>query len=362
MKPFKIILAAIFGYCTFTNHVLAQADSSSTLAVTGYLESYYSYDFGAPDNHDRPGFLYSHNRHNELNINLAFLKAAYASSRVRANLAVMAGTYANANLSAEPGVLKNIFEANAGVRLSKKSDLWLDAGVFASHIGFESAISKDCWTLTRSILADNSPYYESGIKLGYTSPGGRWFFSALVLNGWQHIQRPYGNQTPAFGHQITFKPNAKVTLNSSSFIGNDKIDTLNQMRYFHNFYGIFQLNQKIGLTLGFDFGLEKAPGNVDNFNKWYSPVVILKVNPSNRFSMAFRGEYYSDENGVIIATGTRNGFKTFGYSINADYNIQANVMWRLEFRGLHSEDEIFFDKQKPSKNNLAITTSIAISF
>jgi hypothetical protein len=77
---------------------------------------------------------------------------------------------------------------------------------FASHIGFESAIGKDCWNLTRSILADNSPYYESGAKLSYTSKNEKWFISGLILNGWQRIQRVEGNNLPAFGHQLTFKP------------------------------------------------------------------------------------------------------------------------------------------------------------
>ena len=114
----------------------------------------------------------------------------------------MTGTYANSNLAAEPGVLKNIFEANAGVKISKKKKLWIDAGIFESHIGFESAIGKNCWNLTRSISADNSPYYESGIKLSYTSDNEKWFLSGLILNGWQRIQRVNGNNTPAFGHQL----------------------------------------------------------------------------------------------------------------------------------------------------------------
>lgn len=184
--------------------------------ISGYLETYYSYDFANPYDHNRPEFVYSHNRHNEVNINLGFIKAAYSTNKVRANLALMAGTYANANLSEEPGVLKNIFEANAGVQISKKKNLWVDAGIFSSHIGFESAIGKDCWNVTRSILADNSPYYESGVKLSYTSDNEKYFISGLILNGWQRIQRVNGNNTPAFGHQITFKPNSKVTLNVSA--------------------------------------------------------------------------------------------------------------------------------------------------
>ena len=95
-------------------------------------------------------------------------------------------------------------------------------GVFASHLGFESAIGKDCANLTRSILADNSPYFETGAKINYTSDNNKWYVSGLVLHGWQRIQRVDGNNTPAFGHQITYKPNGKVIVNSSSFISNDK--------------------------------------------------------------------------------------------------------------------------------------------
>ena len=132
------------------------------------------------------------------------------ANNVRANLSLMTGTYANANLAAEPGVLKNIFEANVGIKLSKKANLWLDAGVFSSHIGFESAIGQQCWTLTRSIVAENSPYYESGAKIGYTTNDGKLFVSGLLLNGWQHIERPDSNTSLSGGLQITWQPSAAV--------------------------------------------------------------------------------------------------------------------------------------------------------
>ena len=151
-----------------------KGEEKSLLNWSSYLEVYYTYDFNKPTTHTRPSFIYSHNRHNEFNLNLGFVKANYTGEKFRANLALAGGTYMNANYVAEPGVLKNIFEANAGIRLHKKRNLWLDAGIFPSHIGFESALSKDCWNLTRSILADNSPYFEAGAKLTYTSDDGKW--------------------------------------------------------------------------------------------------------------------------------------------------------------------------------------------
>ena len=90
-------------------------------------------------------------------MNLAFVKGSYNTDSVRANLALAAGSYMNANYAPEPGALNNIYESNVGLKLSNKNNLWLDAGVFSSHIGFESAVGKDNWTLTRSIGADDTP-------------------------------------------------------------------------------------------------------------------------------------------------------------------------------------------------------------
>jgi hypothetical protein len=353
----------IFTFSFSSLFSIAQNDSSSSpLTISGYLEAYYGYDFNKPGDHNRPPFVYSHNRHNEVNLNLGFIKAGYQTDKIRANLALAAGTYMNANLAAEPGVLKNIFEANAGVKISKKSNLWVDAGIFASHIGFESAIGKDCQTLTRSILADNSPYYEAGAKISYASPNEKWFISGLLLNGWQRIQRVDGNNTPAFGHQLTYKPNARVTLNSSSFIGNDKPDSVKQMRYFHNFYGIFQLNDKLSLIAGFDIGAEQKSKGSKDYNNWYSPVLILGFQPHEKHHIAGRLEYYSDRNGVIISTGTQDGFKTWGYSVNYDYAFMKNVVWRTEAKLFNTKNNIFIKEGESVNNNFCMTTSLAISF
>ncbi|MCC6253128.1 MAG: porin [Bacteroidia bacterium] len=335
---------------------------SKSLSISGYLETYYSYDFANPENHIRQPFVYAYNRHNEFNVNLALIKLSYATENARANIALMAGTYSNDNLAAEPGVMKNIYEANAGFKISKKKNLWIDAGVFVSHIGFESAVGKDCWTLTRSIMADNSPYYETGAKISYTTDNGKWFISGLVLNGWQRIYRPDGNNFPAFSHQLTYKPNSKVTLNSSSFIGSDKPDTARQMRYFHNLYGQFQLHEKFGMIAGFDIGAQQQSKNSSTYTTWYAPILILKVSPTDKFSIAARGEYYNDASGVIISTGTPNNFQIFGYSLNLDYLIHNTILWRIEGRGFSSKDKIFVKDGNPIATNSFLTSSLAISF
>ncbi len=366
-----MIKRAIFTLMGFVFLRVHAQDTAKTridsLVISGYVETYYSFDMGYPNNHLRPGFFYSFNKHNEINLNIGFIKAAYFKDNVRGNFALMAGTYTQFNLAHEQPLLRNIFEANAGFKLSNKRNVWLDAGILPSHIGFESTIGKDCWNLTRSILADNSPYYEAGIKLGYTSKNEKLYLAALYLNGWQRIQRAQGNQTPAFGTQLNYKASDKSTFNWSTYIGNDQPDSIGSLwRYFNNFYRQFQVNKKFGFTAGFDIGIQQKRDTLkvlmNDMSIWHSTILILRYAPTKKKKIALRIESYKDIDGVIIATGTSNGFQTLGYSLNLDYAVRENVLWRIEGRALASADKIFMLNNNPSKYNYFLTTSLAISF
>lgn len=368
MKTIMIIFIASGIFIPGLQQAKAQKDSTiinkpNPLTTSGYVEAYYCYDFNQPGNNTLPAFVTTFNKHNEVTINLAYLKESYNADRVRGNLALGVGSYMNACYFAEPGVLKNIYEADAGIKLSKRKNLWIDAGVMPSHIGFEDAYSPDCWNLTRSILADNSPYYESGARFSYTSDRAKWYVAALVLNGWQRIERVDGNSTICGGTQIIYKPSGKVTLNYSTFLGNDKPDSIRKTRIFHDFYGIFQITKKFGVITGFDYGMEQKFKSSSDWNNWLGAAFIIRYQPTNKIAIAVRAEYYKDENGVIIATGTPDGFNTSGVSANFDYHLFGNVLWRTEGKILNSEHNIFTDKNgKTSNTDQFVTTMLSITF
>lgn len=361
------LLVAVFLGLSAT--LSAQVDSivsikkiTDKLTISGYAEAFYIYDFNRPANHQLPNYLYSFNRHNEVNLNFGMIQLAYNDEAYRGKLALMTGTYVTSNLAAEPNGLKNVYEANMGVKLSEKHDLWLDAGIFASHIGFESAIGANVWTMTRSIQAENSPYFSTGAKLSYTSPNQQWFLSGLVLNGWQRIQRVDGNQTLAFGHQVTYKPNNRLSINSSSFVGSDAPDSIRTMRYFHNAYAEYHPTDKLKILAGFDIGAQQKEKGSDAYAIWYSPTLVAQYQFLPQWSLTVRGEYYNDKNKVIINTDTPNGFQTYGYSANIDYRLSENILWRVEARNFQSKDAIFQKNEQPIKNEGFIGTSLAVSF
>jgi hypothetical protein len=339
--------------------VFSQADSSAKFVLSAYAEPYFSFDLTDRRQKLKEDFAYNHKRTKMPNLNLMFVKGAYNLGHIRANLAIMAGDYAKYNLANEPRLFRHLMEANAGIKIVKNRNIWLDGGVMPSHIGFESALGADCWTLTRSLLAENSPYYETGFKLSSASNDEKWNASILVLNGWQKIKRPDGIRKPSFGAQINYRPNEKVFVNYSNFVGSDKPDSSGISRVFHNFYTQLQVRKNLDLLIGFDIGTEFGLNSTKKAH-WYSPLIISKLRLKNDNQLALRLESYADANEIIVQTKSNLGFKTSGISVNYDYKLSENMLWRIEPKLLYADKKIFTNDKQSSKTDFTITTALTL--
>lgn len=348
-KIFAIILLIIPA-----KTLLGQEDSTKNLTFSAYGEFYYSNDFTNSGSKEKPDFIYNHKKLNQISTNLLLFRSKYDNNTLRGNLCLMTGDYARYNLSAEPKLAQYLYEASIGIRLSTKNKLWLDAGIMPSHIGFESAIGADCWTLSRSILAENSPYYESGVKISYTSNSDKLNLAFLILNGWQKIRRINLIQRPSFGLQVNFRASNKILLNYSNFTGTENFNEIQVFRSFHNLYLQYDFNSKAGMIAGFDLGTDKF--NTDDFGVWFSPVFMMKYNISDKINLAGRAELYHDKKQTIITTNTSRGFIVSGFSGNIDYKINESILFRIESKLFRSADRIFDNN---SGRNHSLTSSLS---
>jgi hypothetical protein len=239
--------------------------------------------------------------------------------------------------------------------------VWLDAGVLPSHIGFESAISTDNWTLTRSILAENTPYFLTGGKVSF-QPAEKWFFSALVFNGWQRITNVGGSSKPSFGTQVAFRPKDTILINWSTFLGSDDPDATRRRRYFSNLYSQFQLSDAFGLTLGMDMGIQQRLRESSVYDPWFSPIVIGQVKWNQKLKSALRIEYYQDRTGIRVKNDHPNGFATTAVSFNMDYSIWKGLLWRIEASNYRSRDQVFLYPETPTATNFFLISSLAYRF
>lgn len=304
-------------------------------------EMYYAYNMESPNNHESNQLVYNYKRHNELAINFALVQLAYQHQRTKINIGLMAGNYAQYNLASEPYWAQHIYECNAGLAMNAQQTLWLEAGIFTSHIGFESPISSDCWHLSRSITADNTPYYESGVRLQYAHPKKNIKASVLALNGWQRIQKPTDIQRPSWGAQINYRKQAH-TLNYSMFYGSDAPDSVLQTRLYHNLYWFYEPKGKHHCMLGIDLG-QSIFGN--SYNKyWYTTMFSYRYLLHKKLKIAARAEYVNDPNHAYFTT--KQAIQMMALSSNLDYLPYEHVMIRFECKYLKNTTPYFAYQQR----------------
>ena len=348
---------------TVTAH--SSPDTAVTISFGGFVDSYYAYDFGRPMNFDRP-FTTQAVRHNEFNVNLGWVEIKASGPRVRGRIALQAGTSVQSNYAGEPAIgtvsgpslSRFIQEAVAGYQITPT--LWVDGGIFLSHIGMENWTSRDNPTYTRSLSFDFTPAYESGVKLTWQATPK---LSALitVVNGWQNISE--NNQDKAVGARLDYAQSASTTLSYYNFVGNEVSSS--RLRVFNG------VGFKSGLTSAFtlqgnvDYGTQKhvATGS----SSWWSAGLIGKLQVTPVVGVSGRVERYQDPDQVIVVTGTPGGFEATMASAGVDVSPLGNtrVLWRSELRGTWAGDPVFPDRSAAtgtSRRDTLLVTSLALTF
>jgi len=338
----------------------AEAAEKKEVSFGGFIDTYYGFDFNQPTA-DR-GFTTQAVRHNEFSVNLAYVDVRLEKEKVHGRLALQMGSSVYTNYAGErrynaagasqlADVMRHVQEAYGGYRLTP--DLWIDAGIFFSHIGVESFISKDNWNYTRSLAADFSPYYQAGIRLNYqVSP--TWLTSLQLLNGWQNIIETNGDK--AIGMQVAFTPSDSFSLTYNNFIGREL-----EFRFFNNFILKTKVSPSWSVAVSSDIGFQKKLAGSD-YSVWYVETVLTQYRLSDTLALGGRLEYFHDRDQVIVTTGTANGFQTVGGSLNLDWQPEPYFLLRNEIRSLLSKDTVFSGKTGAKTSSTHFVTSIALAF
>jgi hypothetical protein len=363
MARLTIPLSLSLGVSSLDAQSPATPDTAVHVAFGAFVDGYYAFDFGRPVTFDRT-FTTQAARSDEFNVNLAYVEAKMDGARVRGRLALQYGTSVQANYAGEPRIGANsgrdniarfIQEATAGARLG--TNVWIDGGIFLSHIGSEGWISRDNLTYTRSLNADYSPYYQSGVKVTW-QPTSRLTAQLDVVNGWQIISE--SNTDKSAGIRLDYVVSPVLTLSYWNLAGREPSPIGAGMRLFNGANAKLARANGAALIATVDAGRQK--GTSDTSATWYDASLVGRTPITRAVAVNARAEYYNDDKGVITGVAP---FKVTGASLGLDVTPQARLMWRTEARLLHGTTDIFPDRGAASgleRNNMLLVTSLAMTF
>ncbi len=337
--------------------VFSQINKDS-IHFSGYTEIYFAQDQHNWNDHQRPDFLYSHTSTNHFALNTAVIDFKYSSERVKTQLSLVEGTYANKVTSAEPIGFGALYVGNISYKLSGSRNFWLQAGIFPSHIGIETAIGFSNLSLSRSLAAENSPYYESGVALQYTSKNEKWYASALLLNGWQTMTLIASQTSPGLGMQLQYKPNNKFVLNYSNYIGDVRVADSTQARFYQDVYADIQVKEKLHIQAQVDYAVQSTLGKSYNKN-WSTGFIGVAYAINEKLTAVGRGEWMSDPSSLVVLSNTN---QMWGYSFNFNYKLDDHLMFRAEYRNLNSKVNAFSFQNLNEKHINGLNLSLAAQF
>ncbi|MCC7054986.1 MAG: porin [Gemmatimonadaceae bacterium] len=336
------------------------ADTATRIRFNGFIDTYYAWDSNRPVDGERQ-FTTQAVRHDEVNVNLAWLGVTVERRALRARFAIQAGTSVQVNYAGEPrsgptsgpDVARMIQEAVVGVKLGDHA--WVDGGVYLSYIGLEGWSSSDNPTYTRSLVADYSPYYLSGVKLTW-QPTPRVTAQAHVMNGWQNIAE--NNRSKAVGGRIDVAVSPALTLSYANFFGNERpTGGSGVLRQFHQVMAKGVLPTGTQLQGQVDIGSQGG-------RRWDGLVGIARQPVSARVAVVGRLERYADPDQVIIGTGLLTGFTGTGGSLGVDVTLDEGVRWRSEVRELHTSSPLLAHGSAAigSSRDRLLVTSLSLAF
>lgn len=340
------------------------AAQGATMTIGGFVDTYWAWDLGRPPGHDR-AYTTQAARHAEFNINLAMIDLELTGDHLRGRLALQAGTSVDANYLNEPtlgelsgGTLsRHLQEAFVGISLGERT--WIDAGIFFAHTGSEQWISRDNLTYTRSLVAELSPYYVSGVKLTrIVRPNVT--ASLSVMNGWGIVSET--NSDKSVGLRADWQVTRRLSLGYYNLIGNDEPDSAEaRMRFYNGLTGRWT-GDEFTLQLTIDGGRQNTALK-DNAS-WLGASLLGRMQVFERWAVAGRVETFQDPDRVI-ATGAPAAFEVSGASIGIDYEQRDGIVWRSEYRTLRGTEAVFphFEQSGGvSKINSVFVTSLSVTF
>lgn len=337
-----------------------------------YLDAYYAFDTDARVNTaaagqpaaftprgDRP--LNAVNfRRNEFNLNTAQVTASTQIDWFRGRTTLQYGTIANSSWA--PAAYSPIQEANVGIRPAanlggKGNELWIDGGIFLTHIGNEALLPRYNWLSTLSLVTMFEPFYQAGLRASYNI-GDMVNIQLHLLNGYGSIEDnnvskdfgwSIGYNTPLQGLSVAW--NAQVG-DTGNFDAAKKADP-GQIRFYNNLNATYQVMPELGFKGQFDFATESG-------KTYYGGQLTGRYDFLKRFGVTLRAETIQDAQGMLTSAfdsssdNATQGLQGFGITLGLEYRPLDNAFIRLEGRELvmnPTHNAVFVDTNGNSSSN-----------
>jgi hypothetical protein len=341
--------------------LIAQANPPApAVQLHGLVDVFYAFNANRPADGGSflPGTGTTARRANELNVNVAAFEVALDPQPVGFHLTLAFGSGPDVLHAAEPAgpatssaIWRSMYQATVSWNAPIGSGLLLEAGVYPSHIGYETFFSKDNWNYTRGWMGEFSPYYQAGLKASYAFDV-HWSAQIHLLNGWQTIGDD--NRAKAIGTQIAWTGD-RLSFAFNTFAGPELPGDDSHWRLFGDLTAQLKVNPWLSAGATADLGWQDRSQGAAS---WHAAALYARASLSARTAVAIRAEYYDDRDGFFSGAPQvlRDG------TVTLEVRPAGQLIFKLEARHDIAGAKVFTSQRDASENaTFSSTQTLAIA-
>ncbi|HUD70844.1 MAG TPA: outer membrane beta-barrel protein, partial [Dongiaceae bacterium] len=176
----------------------------------------------------------------------------------------------------------------------------VEAGVYPSHVGFETLATRDNWNYTRSFMGEFSPYYQAGVRVAFPL-GERWSSEVHLLNGWQLITD--NNRGKTLGWKFAFAGD-RIDASFNGLAGPERPDDDRDRRILLDSVMVWRIDPAWSAAATLDVAGEERPE--DAAARWWGAAIyVRRAGDGGRYAGTLRVERFDDSEGAISGTAQR---------------------------------------------------------
>lgn len=340
------------------------------IQLSGFVDTTYNYNFNAPNSQTNLARVFDNNA-NTFNmdaVKITLQKSPTADSRVGFRTDILAGHDAELIHSAGLGNAGEPFDLEQGYVemllpttnvIPGANDLDVKAGKFVTLHGAEVIEGKDNWNISRSLLFGFAiPFTHTGVMANYpfAIAGISMHVCAGIVNGWDSVTDSNNGKSLHWQYGLdglALPGDSKLTASLSGTTGAEQAGDGSKRNLTDVVITYNTPWKPLTLMYNFDYANESdlvsqtASGLDGNSANWFGHAGYARIDINDQWSISGRGEYFNDEDGFRVVSGTPNDY--WEWTGTLEYRPWKNLITRLEYRYDGADHSVFPDKSLPAQ-------------
>jgi hypothetical protein len=226
--------------------------------------------------------------------------------------------------------------------------LRFDYGKMVTYHGAEVIEAIDNPNYSRSFLFNYAiPFTHTGLKMSYTFTDAV-SASVHVVNGWDNSTD--NNTAKTIGLSVYVAPVEMFSAYINYMQGPEQPGNTRDNRSLLDIVATIKPIKPLSIILNYDDAQEDHLSATGGTAKWSGLAGIVKYDINDTYSIAVRGEYFDDKDGV--RTGTTQKLKEV--TVTPEIRLANGIILRPEYRHDSSDKESFDNGTKKSQDTVAL--------